>query len=52
MNSTGLKAWKGLKANSDTTTLKGESMPDLPQQEHVSCSDWLLERTKHWPVLR
>jgi len=29
MNSTGLKAWKGLKANSDTTALKGESMPCL-----------------------
>ena len=29
MNSTGLKAWKGLKASSDTTVLKGESMPHL-----------------------
>ncbi len=29
MNSTGLKAWKGLKASSDTTILKGESMPHL-----------------------
>ena len=29
MNSTGLKGWKGLKASSDTTDLKGESMPCL-----------------------
>ena len=29
MNSTGLKAWKGLKATSDTTALKGDSMPHL-----------------------